>query len=143
MNDTFQNNRLATAVLGSLLALGLIVGGWLLGSQIKATRLSDRYVTVKGLVERRVKSDLAIWPIIYKEPGDDLSLVYAKTEADRKTVLEFLADDSIAFAFTSQQEPLTAWPHSNAPKPRQFAFPPSEKSRCLHSASPCWSLLPP
>lgn len=78
-----------------LLALGLIVGGWVLGSQIKATRLSDRYVTVKGLVERKVKSDLALWPLTYKEAGDDLGLLYAKTEADKKTVLQFLADEGM------------------------------------------------
>lgn len=51
--------------------LGLILGGWVLGAQIKAIRLADRYVTVKGLVERNVKSDLAIWPLTYKEAGDD------------------------------------------------------------------------
>lgn len=94
MTDSNENFR-ATAVLGLLLALGLILGGWVLGSQIKATRLSDRYVTVKGLVERKVKSDLAIWPLTYKEAGDDLTSLYAKTEADKKTVLQFLADQDI------------------------------------------------
>lgn len=78
-----------------LVALGLIVGGWLLGAEIKATRLADRYVTVKGLVERKVKSDLAIWPLNYKEAGDDLSALYAKTEADKKTVLQFLDEQGI------------------------------------------------
>src|SRR5712672_2263014 len=73
----------------------MIIGGWVLGAQIKATRLSDRYVTVKGLVERRVKSDLAIWPLSYKEAGDDLSAVYAKTEADKKTILQFLGEQGI------------------------------------------------
>ena len=52
MNATNQTDRRSTALLGILLALGLIIGGWVLGAQIKATRLSDRYVTVKGLVER-------------------------------------------------------------------------------------------
>ena len=78
-----------------LLAFGLILGGWILGAQIKATRLGDRYVTVKGLVERKVKSDLAIWPLNYKEAGDDLSALYAKTEADKKTVLQFLDEQGI------------------------------------------------
>jgi hypothetical protein len=78
-----------------LLALGLILGGWILGAEIKATRLGDRYVTVKGLVERKVKSDLAIWPLNYKEAGDDLTALYAKTEADKKTVLQFLDEQGI------------------------------------------------
>lgn len=90
MNDANQSNRGGAAVLGLLLALGLIIGGWVLGVQIKATRLSDRYVTVKGLVERKVKSDLAIWLLSYKEAGDDLSLLYAKTEADKEVILQFL-----------------------------------------------------
>jgi hypothetical protein len=95
MNGTNQTDRGSTTLLGILLALGLVLGGWILGAEIKATRLSDRYVTVKGLVERKVKSDLAIWPLSYKEAGDDLSSVYAKTEADRKVVLGFLDQQGI------------------------------------------------
>jgi len=95
MNDKAQADHGGAAVLGFLVALGLIIGGWALGAQIKATRLGDRYVTVKGLVERKVKSDLAIWPLSYKEAGDDLSSVYAKTEADKKTILEFLDQQGI------------------------------------------------
>jgi hypothetical protein len=79
----------------AVIAAGLIVGGWLLGSEIKATRLSDRYVTVKGLVERTVKSDLAIWPISFKEAGDDLASVYGKTESNKQAILQFLEQQGI------------------------------------------------
>jgi uncharacterized protein len=82
--------RGGTTLLGLLIAAGLILGGWALGAQIKATRLSDRYVTVKGLVERKVKSDLAIWPLAYKEAGDDLGRLHAKTETNKNTILQFL-----------------------------------------------------
>jgi len=81
--------------LGLFVAIGLIVGGWILGAQIKATRLSDRYVTVKGLVERKVKSDFATWPLSFKEAGDDLGAVYAKTEADKNAVVKFLTEQGI------------------------------------------------
>ncbi len=91
MNDLQK----ASVSTGVLLALGLIIGGWALGAQIKATRLSDRYVTVKGLVERQVKSDLAVWPISYKEAGNDLSSVYDKTETDKKVILQFLDQQGI------------------------------------------------
>lgn len=87
MNTSQQTFASGTVPLGLLLALGLIMGGWVMGAQIKATRLGDRYVTVKGLVERKVKSDLAIWPLSYKEAGDDLAAVYDKTEADKKSIL--------------------------------------------------------
>lgn len=95
MNGNNQNRLGGAAVLGALLAVGLILGGWVVGSEIKSTRLSDRYVTVKGLVERTVKSDLAIWPLSYKEAGDDLSALYAKTENDKKTILDFLDHQNI------------------------------------------------
>ena len=95
MNGNTPNTNSSAFVLGALLALGLIVGGWVTGAEIKATRLSDRYVTVKGLVERQVKSDLAIWPIGYKEAGDDLKLVSAKTESDRQAILQFLEQQDI------------------------------------------------
>jgi hypothetical protein len=95
MNDGRRVSGGDLAPLGLLIAIGLIVGGWLLGSQIKATRLADRYVTVKGLVERNVKSDLAIWPLTYKEAGDVLSQVTAKSEADREAILDFLKQQGI------------------------------------------------
>lgn len=95
MNDVRKTNGGDLVPLGVLIAVGLIVGGWLLGSQIKATRLADRYVTVKGLVERNVKSDLAIWPLSYKEAGDVLSQVYAKSEGDKQIVLDFLKQQGI------------------------------------------------
>jgi hypothetical protein len=95
MDDTPQTSRSGLVLSGLLLALGIILGGWVLGAQIKATRLSDRYVTVRGLVERNVKSDLAIWPISYKEAGDDLASVYAKTEANKNEILQFLDQQGI------------------------------------------------
>jgi hypothetical protein len=83
------------AVVGVCLLLGLVVGGWVLGSEIKDIRLADRYVTVKGLVERTVKSDMAIWPVSFKEAGNDLPQVFAKSEADKDTVLKFFAAQGV------------------------------------------------
>ncbi|HZY63767.1 MAG TPA: SIMPL domain-containing protein [Edaphobacter sp.] len=91
-----SSNPFASAVvLGVCLLLGLVIGGWILGSQIKAIRLADRYVTVKGLVERTVKSDSAIWPVTFKEAGNDLPAVFAKSEADKNTVLKFFTEQGI------------------------------------------------
>ena len=87
---------LPAAVLGGCMFLGLVFGGWLLGAQIKAIRLADRYVTVKGLVERTVRSDTAIWPVTFKEAGNDLPAVFAKSETDKAAVLQFFADGGIA-----------------------------------------------
>jgi hypothetical protein len=83
------------AVLGGCLLLGLVVGGWVLGSEIKDIKLADRYVTVKGLVERTVKSDMAIWPVSFKEAGNDLSQVFAKSQTDKEAVLKFFAAQGV------------------------------------------------
>jgi hypothetical protein len=77
------------------LLLGLLLGGWVLGSEIKDIKLADRYVTVKGLVERTVKSDMAIWPVSFKETGNDLPQVFAKSEADKTAVLKFFAAQGV------------------------------------------------
>jgi hypothetical protein len=95
MNGLNETKPLGMTLLGLLLALGLILGGWALGSEIKGIRLGDRYITVRGLAERTVKSDLAVWPIDYKEAGDDLQSLYSKTEADRKTILQFLGQQGV------------------------------------------------
>jgi uncharacterized protein len=83
------------AVVGVCLLLGLVLGGWVLGSQIKDLKLADRYVTVKGLVERTVKSDTAIWPVSFKEAGNDLPQVFAKSETDKNSVLKFFAEQGV------------------------------------------------
>ena len=82
-------------VLGVCLLLGLVVGGWVLGSEIKDIKLADRYVTVKGLVERTVKSDMAIWPVRFKETGNDLPQVFAKSQSDKDGVLKFFAAQGV------------------------------------------------
>ncbi len=84
MNDVRSREFLLPALaLGGCLTLGLIAGGWILGSEIRAMKMADRYVTVEGLVERTVKSDRAIWAVSFKTAGNDLSSVFAKSEEDR------------------------------------------------------------
>jgi hypothetical protein len=95
MVDANGTNGRAMAVQGLVLALGMVLSGWALGAQIKATRLADRYVSVRGLSERDVKSDLALWSLNYKEAGDDLEGLYSKTEADKKVIVKFLEQQGI------------------------------------------------
>lgn len=98
MSNADQRSFSGMSLLGVLLAAGLVLGGLTLGEQIKATRLGDRYVTVRGLAQRTVKSDLAIWNLGYTDAGDDLSALYTKSEADKKTILDFLARQGIQAA---------------------------------------------
>lgn len=77
------------------LAVGIIVAGFLIGRGFSEGRKADQYVTVKGVVEREVTSDTALWPLRYIATDDDLGRAQAKIETSRKAILEFLARQGI------------------------------------------------
>jgi uncharacterized protein len=82
-------NRSTLLVAASVLALGLIAGGYLLGDGLKRARLADRAVTMRGLAERDVTADLATWTINYSEQGTDLASVQAAIDGDTRGVQDF------------------------------------------------------
>lgn len=69
-----------------VLAIGMIVGGYLLGNGLVRARHADRSVTVKGLAERDVTADLATWDLSYSEQGSDLADVQARITQDTQAV---------------------------------------------------------
>jgi len=73
----------------TLVALGLIVGGGFIGSGFRDARLGDRFVTVKGVSERDVRADLAIWPLTITVAGDDLAASQRALTADVERTLSF------------------------------------------------------
>lgn len=87
--------------LGLLLMVGLVAGGGLLGREVRDFKRADRYVEVKGLVERTVKSDSATWPISFSEAGDNLPAAFAASEKDKAAVLQFLAQQGFTGASVS------------------------------------------
>lgn len=83
-------------VLGGLLMVGLVAGGGLLGSKVRDFKRADRYVEVKGLVERTVRSDSAIWPISFSEASDSLPEAFTASQKDKAAVLQFLEKQGFA-----------------------------------------------
>ncbi|MFC7334803.1 SIMPL domain-containing protein [Rhodocista pekingensis] len=77
------------------LSLGIAAGGYLAGTQVARMRLADRVVSVKGLAEREVRADLAIWPLRFVATGNDLAEVQAKTARDEAAVMAFLERHAI------------------------------------------------
>ena len=75
-----MDTRSVTASL--ILAVGIAGGFALLGSNISSGIESfvnrDRIVTVKGLSERQVKADRVIWPVGFRELGDDQVVAFLK-----------------------------------------------------------------
>ncbi len=81
-----------------VLALGLVGGCWVLGQALLDFKGLDRYVTVKGLAEREVRADLAMWPISYGGGGDTLEGVDANLKQSRTRIMQFLKEQGLGDA---------------------------------------------
>jgi hypothetical protein len=90
---------------GISVMIGLIVMGIMIPVAVNKYMSYTRTVDVKGLCEREVKADKAIWPIVFKVMGDDLPAVNAQVEAKNKKVLEFLKKGGITDAEISVSAP--------------------------------------
>ena len=87
-----KNSSQGFAVLGISIGLGIIIAGISMSVAFYNTRATERYVTVKGLAERNVYSDLAIWPVTFKETGNDLAALYKTVQSRREIIRQFLID---------------------------------------------------
>ena len=61
-----------------LISIALVVAGYFIGNLQVNSKKYDRYVTVKGLSEREVAADLAVWPINIILTGNDLEVQHAR-----------------------------------------------------------------
>ena len=100
-----QGNTLAALVLGALVGIGIASAGWSAAGALREVRESQRYVTVKGLAEREVDADLAIWPVTFKEAGDDLVELQRRVDAKREVVAAFLVESGFPRAEVSFSVP--------------------------------------
>ncbi|MEZ5198227.1 MAG: SIMPL domain-containing protein [Bacteroidales bacterium] len=78
------------AILGLSIGLGILFAGFFVSNALYKSRIADRYVTVKGLAEKEVDADLAIWPITYKDAGNDLLALQKSIDEKRGIITEFL-----------------------------------------------------
>ena len=78
-----------------VLAVGVALGGWAAGNGFVRARLGDRYVTVKGISEREVTADLAIWPLRLVVADNDLTRAQTRIQANVAEVFGFLARHQI------------------------------------------------
>nr|WP_320059572.1 SIMPL domain-containing protein [uncultured Bacteroides sp.] len=79
-----------------LIAIGLFLVGYQIKTGITGFRDKDRVVSVKGLAEMEVQADKVIWPLMYKELGNDLLVLYNTMNAKNKLIVAFLKKNGIA-----------------------------------------------
>lgn len=100
-----ESSTKAALLLGGFIALGLIGLGLTAGHAALAFKDKERTVTVKGLAEREVPADLAVWPIRFVEAGNDLGQVYAAMERNSTRIVQFLTGQGFPAAEISVAAP--------------------------------------
>lgn len=82
--------------LSAAILAGLIFIGIMLPVSVRTLRSFDRTVAVKGLCEREVKADKAIWPLVFKVVGNDLGTVYSDIESRTASIVSFLENNGFS-----------------------------------------------
>jgi len=80
-------------ILGAFLCFGLMLLGFFVSSGLMKLRGLDRTVTVKGLSEREVPANIAIWPIKFSEADNDLTNLYSALQKKNEIIIEFLKNN--------------------------------------------------
>ena len=84
------NNNLLPAIA---LALGIVAAGYFVGHALVEARSSQRAVSVRGLAEREVPANLALWPIVFTVTSSELGDLQRKADDGVAKVRAFLASD--------------------------------------------------
>jgi hypothetical protein len=78
-----------------ILAAGIALAGFFVAQGFLGARAADRFVTVKGISERDVEADVAIWPLRVVASDNDLARAHAQIEASMAQIRAFLAKHEI------------------------------------------------
>jgi hypothetical protein len=79
-----------SAILGLLLLIGLAGLGYFISNSLLTMKAMERSVEVKGLSEREVNADIAIWPIAFNAADNDLVKLSTAIKDKNLEVVKFL-----------------------------------------------------
>jgi hypothetical protein len=79
----------------TILAIGIIGAGCVIGNGIYQSFGHNSTVSVRGVAERQVDADFAVWPIRYTNTGNVLSDVQKKLNDDTAIIRTFLSQYNI------------------------------------------------
>lgn len=88
-HDSTTRRWLATA---GVITLGLVLGGYLLGDGLLRARQAERAVTVRGVAERDVVADLAVWTLSFSASAGDMAGAQAKVDRDASSIRAFFKE---------------------------------------------------
>jgi uncharacterized protein len=84
------DNFRSSFILGICILAGLTSLGFFLGGSLIKFKEFERTVTVKGLSEKELPADIALWPISFMAVSNDLTELYAQVEKDTVRITDFL-----------------------------------------------------
>ncbi len=96
-----ERNALSAALIGLPLAIGIALAGWFVGHALFRARATERYVTVKGLAEREVRANLALWPVVFSATANDLETLQRRVDDGARKIRAFLGSDFPAEAISA------------------------------------------
>jgi len=86
-----ENKNVHSALLlGVFIGIGLAALGYLIAGGIVKLKALERTIEVKGLSEREVPADTAIWPIKFNEADNDLNKLFSTIQRKNSIIVEFL-----------------------------------------------------
>ena len=88
-----MKNRIIEA---AIIAVGITLLGYMIRSGIDSFKERDRVVSVKGLAEMEVVADKVVWPLMYKDIGNDLLSLYNNIQTKNNTIVTFLKTNGIS-----------------------------------------------
>ena len=72
-----------------VLAIGMVALGAQVKQGINNFVAKDRVVTVKGLAEMEVPANKVTWPLMYKEVGNDLTILSKQVNSKNKIIVDY------------------------------------------------------
>ncbi|ABN62260.1 SIMPL domain-containing protein [Shewanella baltica] len=91
-----KNNILPALLLGGFLCAGLVYVGHTASTALLQMKAMERTVTVKGLAEKEVKANVAIWPINFTEVDNNLPKLYETVQQKTDRVVAFLKEQGFS-----------------------------------------------
>ena len=73
-----------------IIAVGLFLLGICIERGLENGLSDERSVSVKGLSERIVPADKVVWPLVYKEVGNDLESLSQMVKRKNNLIVEYL-----------------------------------------------------
>jgi hypothetical protein len=73
-----------------IVSAGIAAAGFAVGTGIEHFRTGDRSVTIKGLAEKEVESDFAVWQLGFRRADNEFAGVQRSLTADRDKVVAHL-----------------------------------------------------